>query len=298
MPPKRKAPPAGNKPHEKRPKKEHNAAPIPTPPPPNPDATGPLYDPLPASLLASSQSTTDPDPIPATTTPGTFTQTLISHILPPTTNPTRTYTSKLHNKTLVVANNPAPDALRTARKDRLALQKARRKTKCMTSKEKKATGWFSLKSSSDKAYTFESFLPLHALWTSYMTELLGTETAPQNVLPRLLRADYHGAVFTVVKAKCPSLVGLCGVVVKETENMFTLVGRGGGVKVIPKRNTVFTFTTTPAMTISSRTTAEKTTAMEKVTAAKIYTLYGNQFRTRPGERAAKKFKDKASVDLP
>lgn len=59
----------------------------------------------------------------------------------------------------------------------------------------------------------------------------------------------------------------------------TYTGKPFSGIVLPKANTLFTFTTGGAN-------------------GKVYTLYGNQFRTRPGERAAKKFKDKPSVDLP
>lgn len=48
------------------------------------------------------------------------------------------------------------------------------------------------------------FLPLHALWRGYMSELLnlaaeGTPSAPpsaSNMHPKLLKADYHGSIMT------------------------------------------------------------------------------------------------------
>lgn len=110
----------------------------------------------------------------------------------------------------------------------------------MSSKQRKASGWFGLPAKSPDgtaSYTYETFMPLHALWCGYMRELLGTDsptaTQAQNqlhILPKLVKADFHGAVMTVVKAKCPHLVGLSGVVVKETENMFYVVTRGDKVK--------------------------------------------------------------------
>jgi len=40
---------------------------------------------------------------------------------------------------------------------------------------------------------------------------------------KLLKADFHGALLTVTKAKSPSLVGLTGLVLLETKNTFKLI---------------------------------------------------------------------------
>jgi ribonuclease P protein subunit POP4 len=42
-------------------------------------------------------------------------------------------------------------------------------------------------------------------------------------LVKLTKCDYHGSIFTVRKSKNVSLVGIAGIVVKETVNTFELL---------------------------------------------------------------------------
>ncbi|KAI9012721.1 Rof/RNase P-like protein [Gaertneriomyces semiglobifer] len=123
---------------------------------------------------------------------------------------------------------------------------------------------------------YEAFLPLHQLWKGYMNMLLADSAHGTTAMMRLLKADYHGAVFSVVRSKCPTYVGITGIVIKETENMFYIVTEQDEAKVVPKRNNVFMFETREG---------------------ERFTLFGNQFCTRSGERVAKKFKDKPTVDM-
>ena len=92
-------------------------------------------------------------------------------------------------------------------------------------------------------------LPLHHLWMGYMSELLGLPTPPvgpirpetigsntpssSSMHPKLLRADFHGAVLTVKQSKNSSLVGLSGILIHETENAFKLVTEKNKVKREP-----------------------------------------------------------------
>lgn len=41
---------------------------------------------------------------------------------------------------------------------------------------------------------------------------------------QLYKADYHGALMTVVKSKCPSHVGIQGIAVMDTKNTFKVLG--------------------------------------------------------------------------
>ncbi|KAI8917187.1 Rof/RNase P-like protein [Powellomyces hirtus] len=184
------------------------------------------------------------------------------------------YDHKVKNRVLLVDNPPAPDALQHTRREQRAQQSRKRKSKTMSAKERKESGAWDVPK---KECKFQQFVPLHALWKGYISELFADcgSMPPQMVLPRMLKADYHGAQLSVAKAKCPTFVGLSGIVVKETENMFIIVTPKDAVKTIPKKGTVFTF----------------------VANNKIFTLYGNQFCFRAGERAARKFKDKPTVDL-
>ncbi|EAU85092.2 hypothetical protein CC1G_08065 [Coprinopsis cinerea okayama7 len=104
---------------------------------------------------------------------------------------------------------------------------------------------------------FASLVPLHHLWLGYMSELLNLPQPPTSSIrpstlakmappsssmhPKLLKADFHGALLKVKNAKNPCLVGLEGIVVHETENAFKVVTEKNAVKLIPKQNSIFTF---------------------------------------------------------
>lgn len=66
----------------------------------------------------------------------------------------------------------------------------------------------------------QSTEPLQDLWKRYATELLTTQ---QKDPAKVSRMDLHGAQLRITRSKCPRLVGLRGVVVKETENTFVAV---------------------------------------------------------------------------
>lgn len=51
-----------------------------------------------------------------------------------------------------------------------------------------------------------------------------------NTETRLLRADYHGAYITVTRSKCPSLIGISGIVIQETRNVFKIITRNDRLK--------------------------------------------------------------------
>jgi len=84
------------------------------------------------------------------------------------------------------------------------------------------------------------YIPLHKLWTSYISQLLGTITpitdsssaylAQTHQLPKLLKADFHGAYFTVIRSKCPSYVRVNGIMIKETEGIFIIITKDNQVK--------------------------------------------------------------------
>lgn len=118
------------------------------------------------------------------------------------------------------------------------------------------------------------YLPLNQLWTKYISHVLDGHVG-QNIADRLLKADYHGAIFTVVRAKCPSFVGARGIVLQETENIFRVITKQNTLKAIPKANTVFAFEHGPHLAH----------------------VYGNHIRFKASERAARKFKPQSTIDL-
>jgi len=82
---------------------------------------------------------------------------------------------------------------------------------------------------------YSDLLPLNQLWLQYMREMLGVESfasIPQNpsssnwenVNLQLMKADFHGAKISIDKSRCPSLVGVTGIVIQDTKNTFRVCG--------------------------------------------------------------------------
>ncbi|TNM90523.1 hypothetical protein fugu_002812 [Takifugu bimaculatus] len=120
---------------------------------------------------------------------------------------------------------------------------------------------------------YELFLPLHHLWRQYITDVCGglkPTSSPQFLQQKLLKADLH-----VVRSRCPSYVGTTGILVQEFKHVFKIITKENKVKVIPKRNSVFSL------------------EMGGFTSF----IYGSRFEQRASERSAKKFKVRGTIDL-
>ena len=81
-------------------------------------------------------------------------------------------------------------------------------------------------------------MPLHTLWTNYISELLKN---CQDCEARLLAADFHGCILTVFQAANPIHPGLTGVVIKDSGRSFTVVTDADRTYHVPKHKSVFCF---------------------------------------------------------
>jgi ribonuclease P protein subunit POP4 len=126
---------------------------------------------------------------------------------------------------------------------------------------------------------YELYLPLHNLWNDYINDLICfeklTEKSLQDAAKRLMNADLHAALLHVMQSKCPSLVGVSGLVLQETKNTFRLVTADNKLKTIPKQNTVF------CLPVGNHK----------------FMIYGNNFRQRASERCVGSFKSQRTIDL-
>ncbi|CAG5850260.1 unnamed protein product [Menidia menidia] len=150
-----------------------------------------------------------------------------------------------------------------------------KKAKGLNARQKRAMKVFQIKPEQQK---YELFLPLHQLWRQYIVDLCGglkPTSNPQILQQKLLKADLHGAIITVVRSRCPSYVGSTGILVQEFKHVFKIITREDKLKVIPKRNSVF------SVEINGF----------------VSHVYGNKFEQRASERSAKKFKVKGTIDL-
>jgi ribonuclease P protein subunit POP4 len=173
---------------------------------------------------------------------------------------------------------------------------------------------------------YELYLGLHKLWMGYIQEILGIRSstiaalgdAIANPTPNTFRgastgtaailtsADFHGAELEVVRSRCPSRVGLKGIVLRDSKFAFTLVTSKNEVKVCPKEHTVFRFRVeVPAWDDAGRNPEGDTTdegdqkgSGKAVEERKlIFELHGEQFQHRAVDRANKKFKPHFLPDL-
>ncbi|XP_028596094.2 ribonuclease P protein subunit p29 [Podarcis muralis] len=151
----------------------------------------------------------------------------------------------------------------------------KRKGKGFSAKQRREMKLFDIKPEHQR---YEIFVPLHELWEQYIRELcngLRPEAQPQMIQAKLLKADLHGALITVTKSKCPSYVGITGIVLQEMKHVFKIITREDKMKVIPKLNNVF------SLEIDGF----------------ISYIYGSKIQFRASERSAKKFKGRGTIDL-
>ncbi|KAF9929053.1 RNase P/RNase MRP complex subunit [Linnemannia zychae] len=183
----------------------------------------------------------------------------------------KAFSTKVKNK-IFNLDNPSKDV--SDAKDARRRRKRANKAKVLTAKEKRQFHVYDIPLDSRK---YELFEPLHNLWKEYVEELFGNSN-PLTFTQKLLKADFHGAIITgivVARSKCPTYIGISGIVAQETENVFKIITPTNALRVVPKVNNVFTIHIKNS----------------------IFTLHGNQFRYRASQRSAKKFKSRPTIDL-
>lgn len=198
----------------------------------------------------------------------------MSELLPTTTAGQSNFDKKLKNKALLLDNPQKQVSLFTLQDRAAKRNKPQRMGKVMSSRERRERGLFRVPKECAKFALFE---PLNKLWTQYIYQLLPMieKSSPQTIESKLVKADLHGALLTVVQSKNPGYVGATGILVQETQEMFKLVTRDDRMKVLPKANSIF------SLEVGKHTVR----------------LYGNHIRYRPSFRASKKFKRKNTIQL-
>ncbi|KAF6079056.1 POP4-like protein, ribonuclease P/MRP subunit [Phyllostomus discolor] len=154
-------------------------------------------------------------------------------------------------------------------------KEAKKKSRGLSARQRRELRLFDIKPEQQR---YSLFLPLHELWKQYIRDLcngLKPDTQPQMIQAKLLKADLHGAIVSVTKSKCPSYVGVTGILLQETKHVFKIVTKEDRLKVIPKRDCVFSVETDGFLSY----------------------IYGSKFQFRSSERSAKKFKAKGTIDL-
>lgn len=189
-----------------------------------------------------------------------------------------------------------PNARTYRRQVRLAKEARRKKTvkpKPLSAKEKKALGIHETTKEDQKYSIFE---PLHELWVGHMQEILGANAESFKAVNLgsaaiLCSADYHGAHLEVVRSRCPSRIGLRGIVIRDTKYTFEIITTSNALKVVPKEHTVFRF--------EVPVPAQKAIQAVQSRMAKTMTfeIHGDQFQHRAVDRANKKQKPRWLPDI-
>jgi len=94
------------------------------------------------------------------------------------------------------------------------VKEKKKKRRTMPARKRKENGVYDIPEMS-----FETFLPLNILWKQYMNDLTGN-ISEKDIYNKLIKADFHGCIFTVIRAKNPSFIGITGIAVQETMKIF------------------------------------------------------------------------------
>ncbi|KAJ6259349.1 hypothetical protein Dda_6249 [Drechslerella dactyloides] len=199
--------------------------------------------------------------------------------------------------------------LRLQRKLQKDSNKPSNKPHPLSAREKRALQVYEIPKAAQKYAIYE---PLNRLWLGYIQEILrGTlganGSAGQATAAKLCAADFHGCEVEVVRNRCPSRVGIKGIVIKDTKMTFVIITKKDEVKRayhltflwiyymngllswgsidIPKEYSVFRFE------------IPWPEATNQAAQPIVLELHGSSFIFRAAERMNKKFKAKAMDDL-
>ncbi|KAI8631916.1 RNase P/MRP, p29 subunit [Xylariaceae sp. FL1651] len=199
----------------------------------------------------------------------------------------RIYSEKIQHRPLFLKpSSPPPSTARDSRRKAREEKKRRAKAlkpKPLSARERRKLGLYDLPKTGLK---YSIFTLLNNLWLGYIREILGTElyNGGQGAAAKLSAADFHGAEVEVSRSRCPSRVGIRGIVVKDSRFTFEVVTQKNQVRVLPKEGTMFRIHV-PAPDAAPD---QKPFCFE---------IHGDQFQHRSSDRANKKFKNHFLTNL-
>ncbi|GAA5870762.1 hypothetical protein JCM8547_001702 [Rhodosporidiobolus lusitaniae] len=100
---------------------------------------------------------------------------------------------------------------------------------------------------------------------------------------KLVKAEFVGCLLSIKRAKNPSLVGLSGIVLQETQGTFKIVTPKSSIKVLPKQGSVFSIT----LPLDPPSSASPASASSREL---TFDLFGDSFAYRAADRVGKKWK--------
>ncbi|XP_064641555.1 ribonuclease P protein subunit p29-like isoform X2 [Lineus longissimus] len=180
---------------------------------------------------------------------------------------------RLRNELVDILDPHKAQKLENCGKHTLKKHMKPKKKEKLTTKDKKSARLFEIKPEHQK---YELYEPMHQLWKDYMFDLIDFshfDFRNPSIQQALLKADYHGCILTVTKSKCDSLVGISGIIIQETKNTFKIITKDDKLKVLPKRNSIFTF----------------------LLKDYVFNIHGDNFLSKTSMRARKTFKGGGKV---
>ena len=118
---------------------------------------------------------------------------------------------------------------------------------------------------------YTSLLSMNQLWKEYITELMNNSNNDDTILNKMLKADLHGAILTVINSTNKNNIGINGIVIFESKRTFNILNQKNEIKTILKNGSVF--------------------EVEINNGIKII-IYGDNFIFKSAERTKIKFKPK------
>ena len=119
---------------------------------------------------------------------------------------------------------------------------------------------------------YEDLLVMNKLWQEYITELMNNTNNKENILEKILKADLHGAILTVINSTNKNNIGISGIVLFESRRTFNILTKKNEIKTILKQGCIFE-------------------TMLEFNKMKIL-IYGENFIYKSAERTKIKFKPK------
>ncbi|KAI1373285.1 ribonuclease P protein subunit p29 [Hypoxylon crocopeplum] len=205
----------------------------------------------------------------------------------------RIFSEKIQHRPLFLKpTSPPPSNARDARR-RARVEKQKRakalKPKPLSARQRRKLGLYDVPKVGQKYAVYE---PLNRLWLGYIREVLGGElyAGGQGAAAKLSAADFHGAEVEVSRSRCPSRVGIKGIVIKDSRFTFEIVTEKNQAKTVPKEGTMFRVSVPPPQ-------EQENSLGKEVRGQFTFEIHGDQFQHRSADRATRKFKPHFLKDL-
>ncbi len=86
---------------------------------------------------------------------------------------------------------------------------------------------------------YEDLLIMNKMWQEYITELMNNTNNKENILEKILKADFHGAILTVINSTNKNNIGISGIVLFESRRTFNIITKKNEIKTILKQGCIF-----------------------------------------------------------